>query len=111
MIENPVKWTDQIAHGFMGFFMSALSTIPLLGILNALWSLIEREYYQAKIRMIDVYRLQGIKRKPSFMAVIIRINFLKRDLVAGYVGIAVWLCIAIPLIMWVLKTGKVVLNF
>ena len=103
--DKPIKWLDQIAHGGIAFLMTIMSAIPLLASINAfVWS-VTREYYQAKITMIEVYRIQDINGVPSFMTVIRRLDFFKRDLVAAYVGIAVGLIAGIFLIFYIIADG------
>jgi hypothetical protein len=84
---KPINWVDQIAHMAIGFFCS----LPVIG---GLFSVIAREYYQAKIVMFEVYRIQfpdlnwkEINKQLTFGKVLGQLDFAKRDLIFSYWGV------------------------
>ncbi len=82
-------WRDRIAHGGMAFLIVLISAVPVVsGIIGAFRFAVTREYYQAKITTIEVFRVQKIDRKPKFYNIMRRMNWIKDDLVDAYVGIA-----------------------
>jgi len=90
---------DQVLHALLGFF---LTVVPLLG---AFFGVIAREYYQTKQKMLDVAREHGREGSVTFKWVIEYMwtngDFLKRDLVFSYIGIAVGvLVIVVVVLLW-----------
>jgi len=110
MSEKPVKWVDQIAHGGIAFLIVLISAIPVIsGIIGAFRFAVVREYYQAKITTIDVYKANKLQGKIKFFSIIKNMNWVKRDLVAAYVGILVGIPVAIWVFFWLLTRFMVTL--
>ena len=90
MIEKPevkrIKWGDQAAH-FGSCFVLTSITGGFGASVVLLWAY-TREYYQTKITMIEVYRIQEIKEKPSFKEIVKKVRVFKLDLNVSYGGIA-----------------------
>jgi len=106
------KWTageigNQIAHGGMAFLIVLISAMPIIsGIIGAFRFAVTREYYQAKITTQEVFNIQNIKSKPKFWNVMMRMNWVKRDLVAAYLGIAFGVPIGIWVFFWLYEKAE-----
>ena len=96
--DKPIKWGDQTAH-FGSCLALTLITLGFGAPVVVLWA-ITREYYQIKINMIQAYKLQTIKKPPSYSAVMEFVDLGKRDLVFSYWGVVAGLAIAIPFDIW-----------
>ncbi len=108
MESKPIKWVDQLAHFFSCFFFTLL-TLGFGAPMVAVWA-ITREYYQTKITMFEVYRVQypdlnwkQIGKQLHFKKVMEKVDLRKRDLVVSYSGIAAGIVAAIPLDMFLYK--------
>lgn len=96
---KPVKWGDQAAHFFSCFVLTAI-TGGFGASVVLLWAY-TREYYQTKITMIEVYRIQDINGIPDFMTVLKKVRVFKLDLTVSYVGIAVGIVVGHYLFNWI----------
>lgn len=104
--EKPIKWGDQAAH-FGSCFGFTLITLGFGAPIVVLWA-ITREYYQTKIVMFEVYRVQypdlnwkEIGKQLKYDTVMEKVDLKKRDLVVSYWGVVAGIAIAVPLHIWV----------
>jgi len=96
--EKPFNWVDQSAH-FGSCLVLTLISLGFGFLIVILWA-ITREYYQTKETMTEVYRVQEVKHKPSFNAVMDQVKLFKRDLKFSYAGVIAGLFISIPFDIW-----------
>ena len=103
---KPIKWGDQIAH-FGTCFALTLLTLGFGAPVVLLWA-ITREYYQTKITMFEVYRIQypdlnwkEINKQLHYSTVMELVDLSKRDLVVSYWGIVIGIACAIPFNIWI----------
>jgi hypothetical protein len=104
-IVKPIKWADQIAH-FVSCFFLTLLTLGFGFPIAVLWA-ITREYYQTKITMYEVYRIEypdlnwkQIGKQLTYKKVMGLVDLKKRDLVVSYSGIVAALLINVPFNIW-----------
>ena len=104
--EKPWNWGDQAAH-FGSCFALTLLTLGFGATIVVLWA-ITREYYQTKITMFEVYRIQypdlnwkEIGKQLSFKKVIGLVDLGKRDLAVSYWGVIGGIACAVPLNFWI----------
>lgn len=93
-------WTkEEIRDQFLHTVLGAVTSFPVIG---GLFSILSREYYQAKIEILDVAREHGRENVVKFKSVIefmwVDGAFWKRDLLFGYAGVAM---VGIPFLYFV----------
>jgi len=103
---KPWNWVDQGAH-FGSCLGLTLITLGFGAPVVVLWA-ITREYYQTKIVMFEVYRVQypdlnwkQIGKQLHFTTVMAKVDLTKRDLAVSYWGVIGGIACAVPLNIWI----------
>ena len=110
-VEKPWNWADQAAH-FGSCWGLTVLTCGYGAPAVALWA-ITREYYQTKITMFEVNRIQypdlnwkQISKQLHFSTVWTLVDLTKRDLVVSYWGVVAGVLTAIPVNLYLFAKLK-----